>query len=172
MSETIQERLRGPIKHPQECVNQRQEAADHIDALEERCEAYKGQVEAGSKRIAGLEADGFLAELKRGTRCMQCDNGTLVCSCGRYTQQEDNIVRKVSTFSQENEMKTVIVQFEVNIPDDMDMDDAQEWIGFEVGASRQMTCVHPQMEKDLEPIPGSFSVRGSDCNACLVTILE
>jgi hypothetical protein len=31
---------------------------------------------------------------------MQCDNGTLVCRCGRYTQQEDNIVRKVSTFSQ------------------------------------------------------------------------
>ena len=100
MCETIQERLRGPIKHPQECVNQRQEAADHIDALEERCEAYKGQVEAGSKRIAGLEDDGFLAEIKRGTRCMQCDNGTLVCRCGRYTQQEDNIVRKVSTFSQ------------------------------------------------------------------------
>jgi hypothetical protein len=39
------------------------------------------------------------------TGCFQCDNGTLVCSCGRYTQQEDNIVRKVSTFSQENEMK-------------------------------------------------------------------
>ena len=57
MCETIQERLRGPIKHPQECVNQKQEAADHIDALEERCEAYKGQVEAGSKRIAGLEAE-------------------------------------------------------------------------------------------------------------------
>jgi hypothetical protein len=31
---------------------------------------------------------------------MQCDNGTLMCRCGRYTQQEDNIVRKVSTFSQ------------------------------------------------------------------------
>jgi hypothetical protein len=54
VSETIQERLRGPIKQR---VNQRQEAADHIDALEERCEAYKGQVEAGSKRIAGLEMD-------------------------------------------------------------------------------------------------------------------
>lgn len=49
MSETIQQRLRGPIKHPQECVNQRQEAADHIDALEERCEAYKA--------LAKLDAD-------------------------------------------------------------------------------------------------------------------
>ena len=56
-------------------------------------------------------------------------------------------------------MKTVKVQFEVNIPDDMGMDDAEEWIGFEIGASRQMTPVHPQMEKDLEPIHGSFSVR-------------
>lgn len=56
-------------------------------------------------------------------------------------------------------MKTVKVQFKVNIPDDMGMDDAEEWIGFEVGANRQMTPVHPQMEKDLEPIPGSFSVR-------------
>ena len=28
---------------------------------------------------------------------MQCDNGTLVCRCGRYTQQEDNIVRKMIT---------------------------------------------------------------------------
>ena len=99
---------------------------------------------------------------------MQCDNGTLVCRCGRYTQQEDNI----ATFLQENEMKTVKVQFEVNIPDDMGMDDAEEWIGFEIGAYRQMTPVHPQMQKDLEPIHGSFSVRGSDCNACLVTILE
>jgi len=58
-----------------------------------------------------------------------------------------------------HKMKTVKVQFEVNIPDDMNIDDAEEWIGFEVGAARQMTPVHPQMEKDLEPIPGSFSVR-------------
>jgi hypothetical protein len=36
---------------------------------------------------------------------MQCDNGTLVCRCGRYTQQEDNIVRKVSTFSQRRGQK-------------------------------------------------------------------
>lgn len=58
-----------------------------------------------------------------------------------------------------HEMKTVKVEFEVHIPDDMDIDDAEEWIGFEVGANRQMTPVHPQMEKDLEPIHGSFSVR-------------
>jgi len=56
-------------------------------------------------------------------------------------------------------MKTVKVQFEVNIPLDMDIDDAEEWIAFAVGANCQMTPVHPQMEKDLEPIPGSFSVQ-------------
>jgi len=34
MSNKIQDILRAPIKHPQQCVTQRQQAADYIDDLE------------------------------------------------------------------------------------------------------------------------------------------
>jgi len=56
-------------------------------------------------------------------------------------------------------MKTVSVQFDVEVPDDMPQDDAVEWIAFEVGANRSMEVRHPQMKCDLEPVRGSFRVR-------------
>jgi hypothetical protein len=49
-------------------------------------------------------------------------------------------------------MMRLEVEFLIDVPDDMPMDAAEEWISFEVGAIAQMTARHPQMERDLEPV--------------------
>ena len=56
-------------------------------------------------------------------------------------------------------MKRIEVRFDVDVPDDMPWQQAEEWIAFEVGARGEMRVVHPQMEKDLEIVPGSFKAR-------------
>jgi hypothetical protein len=53
MSDLV-ERLRGPIKHPQQSVTLRLEAANMIERLRGRCDAYKGQVKAGGAEIERL----------------------------------------------------------------------------------------------------------------------
>ena len=52
--------------------------------------------------------------------------------------------------------KRITVKFQVDVPDDMPLDAAYEWIAFEVGARGDMKLRHPQMDCDLEPIGGSF----------------
>lgn len=70
---SIQERLR--VDSYVITVSLRREAAAHIDALEERCAAYKGQVEAGAKRIDTLESE--LASEKARVAELE---GALVCA--------------------------------------------------------------------------------------------
>jgi len=42
---TLIERLRSPLKHPQECVNQRQEAATEIERLQHELDAAERYAE-------------------------------------------------------------------------------------------------------------------------------
>ena len=51
------------------------------------------------------------------------------------------------------------VEFEVDVPDDMPLDAAEEWVAFEVGARCQMQPRHDQMNCDLEPVRDSFCMR-------------
>jgi hypothetical protein len=55
-------------------------------------------------------------------------------------------------------MARLRVSFEVEVPDDMPTEKAEEWIAFEIGASCQMRATHPQMRCDLTPVAGSLDV--------------
>jgi muconolactone delta-isomerase len=52
--------------------------------------------------------------------------------------------------------KRIEVRFEVEVPADMPLDAAEEWIAFECHARAEMEVRHPQMERDIEPVPGTF----------------
>jgi len=64
----------------------------------------------------------------------------------------------INTLTPEIAMKRVSVRFDVEVPDDMSFEKAEEWIAFETKYSSQMTADHPQMNKDMEPIRGSLYV--------------
>jgi hypothetical protein len=55
-------------------------------------------------------------------------------------------------------MSRLQVRFEIDVPDDMPIDAACEWIAFEVGVRCDITLRHPQMNKDMEPRPETFVV--------------
>jgi hypothetical protein len=55
-------------------------------------------------------------------------------------------------------MARLRVSFEVEVPDDMPTEKAEEWIALEIGASCQMRATHPQMHCDLTPVAGSLDV--------------
>ncbi len=50
------------------------------------------------------------------------------------------------------------IRFELEVPDDMPLDAAKEWVAFEVGERNDMTPRHPQMDRELDPVPGTFNV--------------
>jgi hypothetical protein len=50
------------------------------------------------------------------------------------------------------------VRFQVDVPDDMPLDLARKWIGFEIGAYADLRIEHPQMECDLDALRESLDV--------------
>jgi len=50
------------------------------------------------------------------------------------------------------------VRFELDVPDDMPLAAAKEWIAYEVGDQNSMQIRHPMMERDVEPALGTLVV--------------